>query len=177
MGWHPSARLIARTPQLVAHYDQNMAPPAQLPNGTFVFYVGSHASNTASGWGFTVTHSGDGHRDTTATLVDDYFGPVITTRAAAPYAGATKHHSETAGLVAIAETLALTLETSAVQNAPAVLLRLDCALAARIAAGVGVPATEDEGLRKTVHDLWKRARVQWLGTFWATWTRNNRGHT
>ena len=61
-----------------------MAPPAQLPNATVVTYVGSHAGDTASGWGFTVTHSGDGHHDTTATLTDDYFGPVLTTRTAAP---------------------------------------------------------------------------------------------
>ena len=68
------------------------------------------------------------------------------------------------------------LATPAVQNAPAVLLRLDCSLAARVAAGVGVPAQQDEGLRKTVRDLWKRAREQWQGAFWATWTRNDRGH-
>ena len=154
----------------------DMAPPAQLPNGTFVLYVGSHATDTTSGWGFTITHSGDGNHDTMATLTDDYFGPVLTTRAAAPYTGATRHHAETAGLTAIVETLTMALVTPAVQNAPAVLLRLDCSLAARVAAGVGVPAQQDEGLRKTVRDLWKRAREQWQGAFWATWTRNDRGH-
>ena len=105
-----------------------MAPPAQLPNATVVTYVGSHAGDTASGWGFTVTHSGDGHHDTTATLTDDYFGPVLTTRTAAPYTGATRHHSETAWITAIAESLAMALEAPAVQNATALLLRLDCAL-------------------------------------------------
>ena len=62
------------------------------------------------------------------------------------------------------------------KSSPALLLRLDCMLAARVAAGVGVPAEQDEGLRKTVRDLWTRAREQWQDSFWATWTRNNRGH-
>ena len=139
----------------------DMAPPAQLPDRTYVFYVGSHASDTASGWGFTVTHSGDGHHDATATLTDDYFGPVLTTRAATPYTGATRHHPETAGLTAIVEALTMALGTQAVKSSPALLLRLDCMLAARVAAGVGVPAEQDEGLRKTVRDLWTRAREQW----------------